>query len=209
MLEKIRDNCKTVAVVGCASLLLGLGSYLPSVRAEETKPTEQVEKSPIELLIEQGDMYYNWGVDLQAKKDDRAPAYFSKALELYLNVYNGYGVDSVEFLDEKLCPSLYVCRQYDLGIKIFGKEIEEKPNDPILHNDLGALYNAKGMMKEAETEYLIAIKLDPNDVSAYYNLARLKCQQKKYKQSRFIVNKGLEINPEHKNLKGLLKYLNE
>ena len=64
MLDSLTQRSKPIILTSCISLLFTLSAYCLPVKAEETKEkttTEQAtkseqEKSPIELLIEQGDM---------------------------------------------------------------------------------------------------------------------------------------------------------
>ncbi len=217
MLDSLTQRSKPIILTSCISLLFTLSAYCLPVKAKETKEkttTEQAtkseqEKSPIELLIEQGDMYFDWAMKYKADKDDRSTEYFDKALELYLEVYNGYGYDDVEFLDGNFGKTLELTKNYDLAIEIYLKKLKEKPDNCSLHNDLAVFYRFKEMYKKSEQEFITAIKLDPFNESPYYNFALLRFDEKRYSESKELLRKVLKLDPEHKNSSILLNYLNK
>jgi tetratricopeptide (TPR) repeat protein len=54
---------------------------------------------------------------------------------------------------------------------LYQKAIQLDPSYPIAYNDLGIIYESKGLTDRAEENYLKAIKVDPTFLSAYTNLA--------------------------------------
>ncbi len=78
------------------------------------------------------------------------------------------------------------------------KQIEEfnpKNSLPAAYNNLGIVYNDKGMFKEAIAEYQEAIKLDPNYALAYYNLGIAYKNVGNHREAITSYKKALEIFP--------------
>ncbi|RKY36987.1 MAG: hypothetical protein DRP78_02235 [Candidatus Omnitrophota bacterium] len=70
---------------------------------------------------------------------------------------------------------LQMQRQGDFtnAIKYYQKALLIDPDYITVHNDLGILYEQRGMDEKAKTEYLVVLKLDPRYVKAHSNLALL------------------------------------
>ncbi len=65
------------------------------------------------------------------------------------------------------------------AMAFYQKATELDPTYGVAFNDLGVIYEAKGMEAEAEKCYLKAIKIEPNFLSAYSNLALLYENQRR------------------------------
>lgn len=61
----------------------------------------------------------------------------------------------------------------DGAMALYQKTIELDPAFAVAYNDLGVIYEAKGMGERAEDSYQSAIMVDPNYLSSYSNLALL------------------------------------
>ncbi len=61
----------------------------------------------------------------------------------------------------------------DAAMALYQKAVACDPSYAIVHNDLGIVYEAKGMLERAEESYLKAIQTDPHFLSPYSNLAIL------------------------------------
>lgn len=59
----------------------------------------------------------------------------------------------------------------DSAIVFYQKAVQVDPSYAVAYNDLGVVYEAKGLIERAQESYLKAIELDPNYLSAYSNLA--------------------------------------
>ncbi|MBN2382762.1 tetratricopeptide repeat protein [bacterium] len=56
----------------------------------------------------------------------------------------------------------------------FQNLVIKNPSDPIPHNNLAVALEALGLFEEAETEYVRALELDPNNAVTHENYERLK-----------------------------------
>jgi tetratricopeptide (TPR) repeat protein len=84
----------------------------------------------------------------------------------------------------------------------------------IVHQNLGAIYEEKGMHDDAIGEYKQAIQLGPNEATqAYNNLAWLYAQQgTNLEEALSLAEKAKELNPGDGNVLdtlGLIYYLNQ
>jgi Tfp pilus assembly protein PilF len=61
----------------------------------------------------------------------------------------------------------------DSAIKYYQQALLSDPNFATVHNDLGILYEQKGLDEKAKMEYLAALKTDPQYIKAHSNLALL------------------------------------
>jgi Flp pilus assembly protein TadD len=64
-------------------------------------------------------------------------------------------------------------KQWDKAIKMLSKALTKNSKNIKIANQLGYVYRQKGDFKNAEQQYLNAIKLDPNDGAGYLNLGIL------------------------------------
>ncbi len=62
----------------------------------------------------------------------------------------------------------------DTAIKFYQKSILLEPYYVEAHNDLGIVYEKKGMIDKARNQYKTAINIEPDYASAYMNLAMLE-----------------------------------
>jgi len=74
--------------------------------------------------------------------------------------------------------------------------VRKSPNDSNLRNQLGTAYRFKGMLKEAEEQYLEVIRLAP--VYQNYNgLAMFYSRSRQYEKAVEATKKAIELNPHH------------
>lgn len=87
----------------------------------------------------------------------------------------------------------------DEAIKQYKLAIKADKKFAAVHNDLGIVYEMKNKLKAAEGEYLDALDIDPNNLSAHSNLAALYERQgevaKAIKHWKKRVKLGKEDNP--------------
>ena len=62
---------------------------------------------------------------------------------------------------------------FDSAIKYYQQALISDPKYATVHNDLGILYEQKGLNDKAKMEYLIALKINPHYIRAHSNLALL------------------------------------
>lgn len=77
------------------------------------------------------------------------------------------------------------------------ESIPQAERNAAVMNRLGVSYHMLNKLREAETAYKGAIKLDIQDGSASNNLAALYYTQRKFSDSERQLRRGLEINPEN------------
>lgn len=75
--------------------------------------------------------------------------------------------------------------------------VVERPQDAAVFNDLGSLLLLAERTDEAETAYRKAIELDPDKVSALFNLAQLQQQRGKKREALRLYDRVVEIQPNH------------
>lgn len=88
---------------------------------------------------------------------------------------------------------------WDEAIFRWKKVISQEPNNAPAHNNLAVAYEKKGMLKEAEKEYLTALDLDPKNDRIQANFENFK--QDKLQKSENEKNKESENKKEKKNEK--------
>ncbi|MFL6292636.1 MAG: tetratricopeptide repeat protein [Thermoanaerobaculia bacterium] len=75
--------------------------------------------------------------------------------------------------------------------------VVERPQDAAVYNDLGSLLLLAERADEAETAYRKAIELDPDKVSALFNLAQLQQQRGEKREALRLYDRVVEIQPNH------------
>jgi tetratricopeptide (TPR) repeat protein len=121
------------------------------------------------------DEYFNKGQqERQNGSLDSALVFFYKALSLdpanmavkaeIISIAEDYREKGFEFQQKKLYPQ---------ALNAYSQALELRPDNPIVFNDLGVLYEEMGMMEKAEELYLRSISLDSDYLSPYMNLAYL------------------------------------
>ncbi len=64
-------------------------------------------------------------------------------------------------------------RDYNNEIALWEATVQRSPNKARVHNNLGYAYQLAARVDDARREYSIALRLDPADIKARYNLQRL------------------------------------
>lgn len=75
--------------------------------------------------------------------------------------------------------------------------VAERPQDASVHNDLGSLLLFAERPVEAEAAYRRALELDPNKVSALFNLAQLQQQRGEMREALRLYERVVESQPNH------------
>ena len=70
------------------------------------------------------------------------------------------------------------------------------PEIPIVHADLGAVYQVQNRLLEAEAAYRLAIELDPTDADTRFNLAQVLEQQGKLEEALSMYREVLKLSPD-------------
>ena len=78
-------------------------------------------------------------------------------------------------------------------MQLYQKAIELDANYAVPYNDLGIIYESKGMLERAEISYLKALKIDPYYLSIYTNLALFYENMRDFNKAAYCWNKRVEL----------------
>lgn len=97
------------------------------------------------------------------------------------------------------------------AIKIF-EDLAEMDGDfeeqhKHMFNDFGIDLRKSNLLRVAMKHYRRALDLAPDDENLYHNMARLQYELGDYKKAEFYLNKSLDLNPEHKESRQFLKFI--
>ncbi|WP_455757085.1 tetratricopeptide repeat protein [Sulfurimonas sp.] len=138
------------------------------------------------------DAYYNLGVIYKNKNDDQSSElFFKKAIELnpsYIDAYEKladlYAKHSLQnemiecFI--KLGTIYFAQNEFLESIEYFDKIISIDNNNFVAYNNLGSCYQQLNNIEKAKEFYLKSLKINPNYVSALYNISYVYMIQKEY-----------------------------
>ena len=105
------------------------------------------------------------------------------------DAYIFYLLGEINFINNKI----------DDSIKYLSSACRIDSKNPSYFYELATAYSLKGFLKEAEYNYLEAIKLDPNNLSYNYSLAYLYYMNKEASKSLRVLDYILAINPQQPN----------
>ncbi|MFB3924426.1 MAG: tetratricopeptide repeat protein [Syntrophales bacterium] len=77
----------------------------------------------------------------------------------------------------------------------------------VMYNKSAIQHRKDGNFDKAMEDYQKALLALPQDEGLYYNIARLRVEKKEWKLARESIQAALKINPEFKEGKDLLKYI--
>ncbi len=75
------------------------------------------------------------------------------------------------------------------------------PEIPIVHADLGAVYQVQNRLMEAEAAYRLAIELDPSDADTRFNLGQVYEQQGRLEEALAMYREVLKLSPDDREAK--------
>jgi superkiller protein 3 len=81
----------------------------------------------------------------------------------------------------------------DEALSLYQKAVQLNPRFIVAFNDMGILYEAKGLPKQAEESYLRAIELEPGYLSSYSNLALLYESQREFEKAAHYWQKRIDL----------------
>ncbi len=88
---------------------------------------------------------------------------------------------------------------FDSAVKFYQQALMQDPKYATVHNDLGILYEQKGLENKAKMEYLTTLKINPQYIKAHSNLALLYEKTGDDKKAHYNwkqrVNLGREDDP--------------
>ncbi len=83
---------------------------------------------------------------------------------------------------------------YSAAIKSFNTALSFDPKDTSVMKELGLAYVSTNMLKEAEKVFEQALAVS-QDATTYYNLAKVKCDLKKFAEALPLAKKSVELAP--------------
>ncbi len=95
----------------------------------------------------------------------------------------------------------------DFNYKLGVNQVQQHPDNPQAHIDLGWVYLQKKDYDNAEKEFTTAIDLDKNNVSAQYNLALLKIQRGKNQAAKELLESAIKQRPDYIKARATLGWL--
>lgn len=112
----------------------------------------------------------------------------------------------------KLGINNYILRDYSAALNAYERAVVASPDGYVAWNNLGNVRRDSLNFLDAEKAYLEAIKVNPNYISAYINLADLytiwpqdQAGDKQKKKILPLLQKGIKANPDSEQLQETLK----
>lgn len=96
----------------------------------------------------------------------------------------------------KLAKLYWEQKDYEHAIEIYNYLLK-LVESPEIYGELAAIAEERGNLKEAEENYLAALKLNDKASEVYYNLAELYLQQEDNNKAQEMIEKALEAKPNH------------
>lgn len=72
-----------------------------------------------------------------------------------------------------LAHSLYAAKRIEEARKLYHDLLLQTPDDPVIHNNLGRLYENAGRIEDAETHFRKSVELQPGHAIPHCNLGRI------------------------------------
>ncbi len=91
---------------------------------------------------------------------------------------------------------LYRAGKYKEAIKLFKAELKARPDDPVLHNNLGLVYFEDSQVELARKHFTRALSLKHDYAEAINNYGAVLASIGKSKEAIALYNKAIEIKPE-------------
>jgi tetratricopeptide (TPR) repeat protein len=87
-------------------------------------------------------------------------------------------------------------QELDAALSLFNELAQEYPEDPLMAYSAGVAYMLKGQMNEAHAMYERVLKLDPDYLNAYLNLATVDEAQGEVDEAVTNLKRIIELSPE-------------
>ena len=97
----------------------------------------------------------------------------------------------------------YVCQDYDAAVSAFQEAALNRPNNPIVHHNLGAALYKQGKFQQAANAFQTALlKVNvPNKAAVYYNLGNAQFQMRDLSAAIKSYRSSLRLNPHDEDTK--------
>ncbi len=91
---------------------------------------------------------------------------------------------------------------------IFAHLVKYYPMEPLFHYQYAETLFIKGLIKNAEEQYQIALKIEPKFTDAHYKLALIYYFNMEYQKAKNELHIALQLSPDFKKAEELLKEIN-
>ena len=123
---------------------------------------------------------------LAGKKISLAKEMFLKSIKLNSNYWvNWFNLGTIALMEQNLDEAI---------IKL--EKAKQLSNQPVIYSNLGVVYARKKEYQKAIENFSMAIKINPQDASAYKNLGMCLDSLGKKEQAYLAFKKAVELNPE-------------
>ncbi|MBU1191440.1 MAG: tetratricopeptide repeat protein [Gammaproteobacteria bacterium] len=97
----------------------------------------------------------------------------------------------------KLAHCLYAADRIEPAHKLYHQLLEKDPDNPLIHNNLGRLYERLGQLESAERHLRRAVDLQPGHAIPHCNLGRVLYGQGQYEAAREEYDYAITADPDY------------
>jgi tetratricopeptide (TPR) repeat protein len=189
-LQKYVDANKNTEMPGLNKSLQSAAYYLGDAYMQLNQPDKAIV--PLEMTLSwnrtDSDTLYKLGIAYTSlKKYDRALAAFQEAITFVPDFTEAYQAMAVayaannqpELVDYANGMVAFSRKDYQVALALLLKSADAKQDFPPIFDGLGLTYEALNDLPKAKASYELALKWDPNDITATANLQRVEALLKK------------------------------
>jgi len=189
------DPSFALAWVGVADSL-SISIWLRNAGAEDQLPIiEDAVKNALVIDNDLGEAYASRGQNhVRSGQYDKAEEAYQKAIELSPNYATAYQWYSLLIVGQLIKSDPL---RMEEAIDLMQKAAKLDPRSAIISNELGWIYEAKGLYKLAENQYRKTIELNPDFELGYRHLAILYSRHMgQFDKALASLNKAIALRPE-------------
>jgi len=123
----------------------------------------------------------------QAGQFREAEAIYKKILEIHPNHPDALHLSGIIALQSG---------RHDVAADRMNRAIQNSPDNPICHSNLGAAYNALNRPDQAIACYQKAVELKPDFAEAYHNIGNALQEQGNFNEAILSYQKAVQLNPD-------------
>ena len=91
----------------------------------------------------------------------------------------------------------YGYRDYSNALKYYNKALELEPGNSAHTKSIGYIYRRQGKIKESLANHKIAMKLEPNDPSLFFQIALTYHHSRQYDDAEEMIDRALQLVPDN------------
>ena len=96
-----------------------------------------------------------------------------------------------------LAHCLYAGNRFEPASKLYHDLLQKDPDNPLIHNNLGRLYERLGQLDSAEHHLRRAVELQPDRAISYCNLGRVLYGQDLFEAAREEYDRAIAADPDY------------